>query len=199
MRNGPDRNDIIEPTPANEQLTQNMDAIEHTEHLQAVPQHPVRPNLHIQTQPIPFYQRMVHALCLILTPFLFFRLLSWIFKYQLFPGLVEVPMIAFLKRWLEATPYYANSTTIAYIPEAVLQKFISSLAMELGLDQDWWLTKLMAAFVFFIYTFSSSLVISLSASFHLLCFLFIMGKRWTNIGRYVSHFRDGEPANLGVF
>lgn len=160
---------------------------------------------HENAEPISFQQRLIHALCLVITPLLIFRLLSWILvKHQPFPDLVKIPAIRYLKNLLEATPYYSsdqsgNVFSYAVLQDPVLTRIVSVLHQELGLGKDMWVTRALAVILAFLFTLTSSLILSLSASFHFLCFVLIIGMKWSNISQFLVSCYQGDTPSLGVF
>lgn len=160
---------------------------------------------HENTEPIPFHQRLIHALCLVLTPLLIFRLLSWILvKYKPFPDLVKIPAIRYLKDMLEATPYYSNNESgdmfsYAFSQDPLLMRIVNVLHEELGLGKDLWVTRALAVTMTFLFSFMSSMLLSLSASFHFLCFVLIIGMKWSTISKFVVRCYQCDTPSLGVF
>ena len=72
---------------------------------------------------------MVHALCLTLIPFIISRLLSWfLIKYQIFPGFLDIPVVAYIKQGLEATPHYVPSPSSTAPVVDILSTVASSVA-----------------------------------------------------------------------
>lgn len=176
----------------------------------------------VQTRPIPLYQRLVHALCLTLIPYVISRVVAWfLVKYSLFPEFLATPVLSYIRPGLQAASSQtssssavlsaltnfaspkaamaASSTSFFSPTESLIDKFVLVFVTELGYEQDWWLTKAAGASVFIVYTFVATLAISFSAVFHSLCFFFIMGKKWNTISNFMAQFRNGELANLGVF
>lgn len=231
-----DTNELHRPHPAEflvaptfHQQEQALDQQQHEleEHLPNPEQNPTpqaaRAHERVQTRPIPLYQRLVHALCLTLIPYMISRVVSWLLvKYSLFPEYLAAPVLSYIRPGLQAVAssqtgsssaalsaltnlaspkaaMAASSTSFFSPTESLIDKFVLVFVTELGYEQDWWLTKAAGASVFIVYTFVATLAISFSAVFHSLCFFFIMGKKWNTISNYMAQFRNGELANLGVF
>lgn len=196
-----------------------QDGLQPPEQAQQAPEEHILPQRlyeRIHTRHIPLYQRLVHALCLTLFPFAISRLLSWILvKYHLFPEALDLPVVNYIMRSLEANLYPSSSiaegtyaSTLAlpgssssiFVPSGTLmEKFVVVLVTRFGYEQDWWFTKAAGMSMFIVYTFIATLAISFSAVFHSLCFFFIMGKKWNDLRKYLMQMRNHKVANAGVF
>lgn len=96
---------------------------------------------------------------------------------------------------MEASP---SSATVSLItPDPLLERFIEIFSEELGLRKDWWLTHFLATSGFVTWVFFSSMALSISAGFHVLCFVFVVGMKWSRISKFIIHLKNAE--GLGVF
>lgn len=167
----------------------------------------------IHTRHIPLYQRLVHALCLTLVPFLISRILMWaLVKYNVFfaaLGVLDWPGLSYVKHNLLIDPSVvgggngtavttaATGTPLLFTPrDSLVDKFVLVFVTELGCDGDAWPARVAGAATFVVYTFAATLAISFSAVFHSLCLVFIMGRKWQPLQQYLVLSRILES---GVF
>lgn len=78
----------------------------------------------------------------------------------------------------------------------LVEKFILILATEFNIPSTDWVPKVAGILVFVLYSSSITLILSFSALFYTLCFIFIIGKKWNTILKFALTERFSD---LGVF
>lgn len=78
----------------------------------------------------------------------------------------------------------------------LVEKFILILATEFNIPSTDWVPKVAGILVFVLYSSSITLILSFSALFYTLCFIFIIGKKWNTILKFAL---TEKFSDLGVF
>ena len=168
----------------------------------AAPQRPgglefvIRDGLRLRIHPpgpgqrLPLIKRLLHGMFLTVLPFLLSRAITRFFFNP------DVAGSGAAAAGAAAAAVGSTATSNATTGTTLVEKFILILATELNIPSTDWVPKMAGIVVFVLYSSSVTLILSFSALFYTLCFIFIIGKKWNTIFKFAltENFRD-----LGIF